>query len=178
LQDTIPSPNRISGHSPPAYENGLHSSQVLPSIILPQPDVTIKAIGTADGRRPSDVVQARFQFRTANPSIIGNNAASFTLNDATIGSEMWYTTDGSEPTIGGPTSTVAGNGTPSLPRSPDPIPFRVRAFRDGYSPSQIISYDFMPQDYEANTISFGFGTGEISSDFVAAPGQTFYAPVT
>ena len=30
----------------------------------------------------------------------------------------------------------------------------------------------------ANTISFGFASGEASSDFVGAPGQTFYAPVT
>ena len=29
-----------------------------------------------------------------------------------------------------------------------------------------------------NSISFGFASGEASSDFIASPGQTFYAPVT
>ncbi|MFO1500690.1 MAG: FN3 associated domain-containing protein [Verrucomicrobiota bacterium] len=178
LEDIIPAPNRLTGNSPPAFRNGMTAAEVPGSIVSPQPDLTIKAIGSQDGRRPSSVVQARFQFKTANPSIIGNNAASFTVSSVTQGAQLWYTTDGTDPEINGPTSTLVVSGRVSLSRSPSPIQFRVRAFRDNYRPSEIVNTTFSPDDYEANTISFGFGQGEGSSEFIGAPGQTFYAPVT
>ena len=56
--------------------------------------------------------------------------------------------------------------------------FRARAFRHGYSPSGVASQIFTAANYVPNTISFGFDSGEASSDFIASPGQTFYAPVT
>jgi len=56
--------------------------------------------------------------------------------------------------------------------------FKARAFRDNYQPSGIVSNWFSPFDFVANKISFGFASGEASSDFVASPGQFFYAPVT
>src|SRR5206468_7137553 len=37
---------------------------------------------------------------------------------------------------------------------------------------------FSPTNYNANKISFGFASGEASSDFIASPGQLFVAPVT
>ncbi|MHC1764805.1 MAG: FN3 associated domain-containing protein [Verrucomicrobiia bacterium] len=178
LEDTIPSPSRLTGNSPPPYQNGLHPEQVAPSIISPEPDVTIKAIGSQDGRRPSSVVQARFQFKTANPAILGDNPASFVLTNITLNADMWYTTDGSDPVFNSPNSTRASSGPVSLPRSASPITFRVRAFRSDYKPSEIVSKVFMPEDFRANRISFGFETGEASSDFVASAGQTFFAPVT
>ena len=44
--------------------------------------------------------------------------------------------------------------------------------------SEIVSRTFLPSDFIANTISFGFAAQEASSVFLATPGQTFYAPVT
>ena len=178
LEDTIPAPSRLTGNSPPVFRDGMLPSEVPPSIVSPQQDLTIKVIGVQDGRRPSAIVQGRFQFKTGNPSILGNNAASFEVNTVTTGAELWYTIDGSEPTVGGPTSTHTSGGRISLPRSPAPIPFQVRAFRSGYKPSEIAKFLFQPDDYEANSITFGFGQGEASSDFVAGAGQTYYAPVT
>lgn len=178
LEDTIPSPNRLTGNSPPVYRDGLHVGEVAPSIVSPQPDVTIKVIGTQDGRRPSSVVQGRFQFKTANPSILGDNAALFIVTNITFGAQMWYTTDGSEPSPNGPTSQSAVSGPLSLPRSSVPIDFKIRAFRTGYRASETVSKVFQPEDFQANRISFGFETGEASSEFVASPGQTFFAPVT
>ena len=58
------------------------------------------------------------------------------------------------------------------------ILFQARAFRDGYHPSGVASQTFTMGNYMPNTICFGFVSGEASSDFVASPGQTFYAPVT
>ncbi len=178
LEDTIPSPSRLTGNSPPPYQDGLHPGQVAPSIISPEPDVTIKAIGSQDGRRPSSVVQARFQFKTANPAILGDNPAFFVLTNITANADMWYTKDGSDPELNSPNSTRASAGPISLPRSASPITFRVRAFRSDYKPSEIVSKVFLPEDFRANRISFGFETGEASSDFVASAGQTFFAPVT
>ena len=37
---------------------------------------------------------------------------------------------------------------------------------------------FSSTNFVANSISFGFASGEASSDFIGSPGQTFYAPVT
>ncbi|TMP99069.1 MAG: hypothetical protein E6L09_10360 [Verrucomicrobia bacterium] len=38
--------------------------------------------------------------------------------------------------------------------------------------------NFSPTNSNANKITFGFASGEASSDFIASPGQLFYAPVT
>jgi hypothetical protein len=175
LEDTIPSPSPLTGTQPQPYTDGLHSDQVPPSIISPQPDVTIKAIGIADTRRPSDVVQARFEFKTANPAIFGDNAASFVVTNITQNAQMFYTVDGSNPTTN---STPVSVGTLSLPRSATNVTFQIRAFRNGYSPSEIVTKVFEPENFQANRITFGFEDGEASSEFVGAAGQTFFAPVT
>src|SRR5262249_31335863 len=56
--------------------------------------------------------------------------------------------------------------------------FKIRAFRPNYQPSEIVSQPFSATNFNANKISFGFGAGEASSAFNAAPGQFFSAPVT
>jgi Fn3 associated len=180
LQDTIPSPDdpSVNRSTPSPYQDGLHTPDVPPSIIQPQPDVTIKAVGTADNRKPSSIVQARFQFQTANPSVLGENAASFVVTNITAGAQMWYTTDGSDPVANGPGSTNVVNGPVSLPRSLIPITFKIRAFRTDFTDSEVVTKVFSPENFQANRISFGFENGEASSQFVAAAGQRFFAPVT
>ncbi len=183
FEDTIPIPSALNGNTPPAYRDGLTSDQVaatVPTLITPQPDVTIKLIGTQTGRQSSAVVQARFQFKVGNPSIQGANAASFVLNNVTTGAEMYYTIDGSDPT-NNPSATIFGPKSPgdeiSLIITNDVV-FKVRAFREGFKPSEISIKEFSPTNFVANRISFGFANGEASSDFVASAGQKFYAPVT
>ena len=177
VEDNIPSPNRFNGATPPPYENGLHEFEVPTSIISPAPDVTIKAIGTQDGRQSSPVTQARFQFKTGNPIISGDNAAGFTVETVTTGADMWYTTDGTTPTNSAPSTPVTGIGVISLIATND-LTFKIRAFRTGYKDSDIVTKVFSPTNFIPNRISFGFQNGEASSEFVASAGQTFYAPVT
>lgn len=177
--DTVPIPGPTTGSTPPVYRDGLFPIDVPPSIIPPQPDVTVKAISFQTGRPSSPVIQARFIFKAASPVIIGDNAAMFSVDTQTVGAEMWYTTDGSEP---GPTNP-ASEGPISAPRNislniTTNTEFRIRAFRNNYQPSEIASRVFSPTNFNANKISFGFESGEASSDFVASPGQFFYAPVT
>ena len=52
------------------------------------------------------------------------------------------------------------------------------AFRDNYQPSAVVTAGLLRDQLIPNTISFGFASGEASSDFIGSPGQIFYAPVT
>ena len=177
----IPDPNSGSASAPVGYMDGLYSVNGL-TVASTMPDLTIKAISEKnDGSPNSPVVQARFQFITGNPLIVGNNAAQFTISDITANAHLYYTLDGSDPSstngvdLGVSAST---NGwLVGFPISTNTL-FKVRAFRNNYQPSAIVTNQFLPGNYAANTISFGFASGEASSDFVGAPGQTFYAPVT
>jgi hypothetical protein len=177
--DTIPDPSGTVGSTPPTYFDGMLPTQVPDSIISQiEPDITIKAIGVQSGRPSSLVVSARFQFKAANPTIDGNNAALFTVSDQTTNSEMWYTTDGSDPVRGGANSTKALSGATLSLNAASDVLFKIQAYRDHYQDSDIVSKTFSADSFVPNSISFGFGSGEASSDFVGAPGQFFYAPVT
>jgi hypothetical protein len=176
--DTIADPSATVGSTPPTYFDGMFPNQVPASLVQPDPDITVKAIGVQAGRPSSLIVSARFQFKTANPTISGNNAALFKISDLTTNSEIWYTTDGSDPERNGASSTpVASGGSLSLNASSDLL-FKARAFRDHYQDSDIVTKTFSGNSFVPNSISFGFVSGEASSDFVGAPGQYFYAPVT
>ena len=183
FEDHIPSPGPLTGASPPIYHDGRPASELPDTLLLPQPDLTIKAIGAQDGRRSSAVVSSRFQFKVASPGILGDNAAFFTVSSSTENAEMWYTTDGSEPT-----NSAAADSTSHGPRFDGDVisllvretnlVFRVRGFKPNFRPSEISTKVFTPSNFVANTISFGFQNGEASSEFVGAAGQRFYAPVT
>jgi len=176
--DTIPDPSATVGSTPPSYHDSMFPDQVPQSLVSPQPDITVKAIGVQSGRPSSLVVSARFQFKVANPSISGDNAALFTLTDETIGAEMWYTRDGSDPVQGAPSEGPILTGTTLSINADSALLFKVRAFRKNYQDSDIVSKTFSPDSFVPNSLSFGFASGEASSDFIASPGQFFYAPVT
>ncbi|MCU0782633.1 MAG: hypothetical protein MUF81_01025 [Verrucomicrobia bacterium] len=180
VEDTIPSPSRGNGASPPAYRDGLFEYEVAPSIISAAPDVTVKAISTQDGRISSPVVQARFQFKVANPIVSGNNAASFTVDDATANATLWYTTDGvTDPTPNG-ANCVGPLTAPVLLNlnGTSDVTFKVRAFRHNYKDSDMVTRVFSTSNFIPTRITFGLTSGEPSSRFLARPGQYFYAPVT
>ncbi|MGB7768681.1 MAG: chitobiase/beta-hexosaminidase C-terminal domain-containing protein [Verrucomicrobiia bacterium] len=182
--NTIPDPTSADNSAPPGYQDGLSPSQASAyAVAQTLPDLTIKAISEkSDGSPNSSVVSARFQFVTANPQIVGNNAAQFTVNDITANAQMWYTTDGTDPTNDGSGTSmgpISSNATLSLQiPSGTNLTFKIRGFKANYQPSSIVSNVFTAANFMANTISFGFASGEASSAFVGSPGQTFYAPVT
>lgn len=172
-------PSVTNGSTPPFYYDGNPNFQ--PSLpVTATPDLVIKA-ASANAGGSSAVTTAEILFETANPTILGNNAAQFTVSDITSNVTYWYTIDGSVPTNSppsiGPIVQTGTNLTLSLDGSTNVL-FQIRAFRNGYQPSGIAEQLFSPSGFVPNTISFGFSSGEASSDFVGAPGQTFYAPVT
>src|SRR5262249_18007168 len=98
--------------------------------------------------------------------------------DLTLGSTLYYTIDGTDPIKDGTNSILIPNpANLSLDISSN-FTFKIRAFRDHYQPSDIVAQEFSATNFSANKISFGFASGEASSDFKASPGQFFYAPVT
>jgi hypothetical protein len=179
----IQDPTTNSASAPVGYQNGLSISQVAYYEVAEiMPDLTIKAMGAkADGSPNSAIVQARFQFVAANPLITGDNAAQFTVSDITTNAQMWYTSDGSDPTNAAPSVGPIPSGTTlslQFPAGGTNLTFKVIAFRSNYQPSAVVSARFSSTNFNANSISFGFASGEASSAFVGSPGQTFYAPVT
>ena len=184
----IPDPSPTNGATAPYYADGLYYTSVTDLGVPRYPDMTIEAVNVNGDGLSSSTTSARFQFVVGNPLIIGNNAALFTLSDITTNCVYWYSYDGVDPTNTPGTTNyahsflLATNGplltnVISLSISSN-FTFKVRAFRDNYQPSAVIPAFFATSNFVPNSISFGFASGEASSDFVASPGQTFYAPVT
>jgi len=179
----IPEPNATNGATAPFYQNGMLPGTTPSSIVPIAPDVTIKAIGFNSSSPYSAVVQARFEFETANPQISGNNAALFSVTNVTSGTQFYYTIDGSDPD---PTTNALSSIGPissgvllSLDGSGD-FTFKVRGFKANYQPSAVISTVFASSNFIPNKISFGVTNAnvELHSTFITRPGQFFYAPVT
>ncbi len=177
---SVPSSNITNSASIPSdYQDGLDLASAAKYVIpIVAPTLTISAIGVQTNRQNSAVVTGTFQFIAGNPSVIGNNAAQFAVNEITIGAHLYRTIDGSDPS---PTNYsrdlgVVANST-NLINDGFPIitntVYKIRAFKNNYLPSAVVSVTFSPSNYLANIISFGFGgTQEASSDFIASAGQS------
>ena len=178
IDDTIPDPSATVGSTAPFYQDGVTSNSVPPTIVGPEPDLTIKAISFQPGRLNSPIVSARFQFKTANPQVSGRNAASFAVTDQTLGAAIYYTLDGSNPTNGSPSLGPIASGAALSINAPSNLVFQARAFYPNFQNSDTVSNLFLADDFVPNSLTFGFASGQASSDFVASPGQSFIAPVT
>lgn len=160
-----------SRNTPALYANGL--PEWSHTLIRPATDgsnVTIRAISTQDGRRPSSVVTARFQFKVAGPVINGKNPAGFTMENATDGADMWYTTDGSTPTNIAPSIRYVAGTRLNIVDGTNNVQFKVRAFKAGYTPSSVTEKLFLFSDLQTSSIG-------ITRDFTAGIGSTVILPV-
>jgi len=177
-------PSVTNGFGAYSYLDGQSYQAPLP--ISAAPDLVIKAANFNAGGS-SAIVTAEFLFQAGDPIINapGGNAAQFTVNDVTAGAILLYTIDGSDPRTN-VNAFVAGpvNGTNGIklslqfPANTNIINFQVAAAKANYSTSSVASTVFSATNFIANTISFGFASGEASSVFLGSPGQIFYAPVT
>jgi sugar lactone lactonase YvrE len=171
-----------NSHFAPNYtgDGSAETSQNDVSLFQPQPcELTLYAISMARGRPPSPVVSANFSYIAAPPQIIGNNGAAVQLIDLTTPSALWYTLDGSLPAVNG--SSSIGPVTPPATISfgvYSNVTLSVQAFSPGFVSSAVVTQVFLPSNYVANQLTFGFVSGEASSQFVGSAGHRFYAPVT
>ncbi len=164
-------PSTIHGTTPPPYENGQPS---LPNSIIDtsQPgapaDITIKAFSTSTGRRASATVTARFRFQVANPALIGNNASFVTIDCATLGALIHYTTDGSEPTQSSPLY-VLGSAL-NIVQGTNDVTLKAKAYKNGYEASRTVSGLFLYEKVQISTVG-------MTRDFVGGIGSTIVVPV-
>jgi len=116
-----------------------HTSTVYSTAITVASNETIKALASASGFADSSVGSAAYVIQTAtvNPTFApaaGTYASSrmVTLSDATTGATIYYTTDGSTPTVNSSTYTaaitVASNET-----------IKAFATAPGFNPSSVVS---------------------------------------
>ena len=93
------------------------------------------------------------------------------------GTRIFYTRDGSTPNQSSPEANLIGGIAQITLQGPINLEnLKVRAFL-GNTPGTVVSGE--PTSDIPNRISWGFAPPqEASSDFIASPGQRFYAPVT
>lgn len=182
-------PSKNYGEAPNfIYHDGIPYDGVTALSVAPVSNLVIKAVNIDGYNQASAVTTAQMIFQVGNPMINGYNGAQFTVSDVTTnGVSICYTIDGTDPN---PASTnamivpLAGTNAATLSLIiTTNVLFKAMAFNDSrattvFLPSGISSQIFTPASFVANTISFGFASGEASSDFITAPGQNFVAPVT
>lgn len=186
--DPVPDPTRDSD-SARNFVSGSPASDVPPSLvssILPALTVKVQSLSRdpEENRTPSEIVSATFRFAVGTPVVnSAKTPGAIVFETTTQNADMWYTLDGSEPTLG----TNANVASIGPKRHGDSIPLvlpktnltiKVKGFKTGYSDSATTVATFSATNYTPNRITLGFENGEASSDFVASPGQRFYAPVT
>ena len=172
--------NPINGANAPFFENFMLSPpQPLPVTIVP--NLTIEAANVNAEGQESQVTSDQVVFQCANPVINGTNAAQFTLYDLTTNASLYFTTDGSNPLTNTQAQVVIStNGRPvtvSLNIS-STFTLSVVAEYAGFAPSAVVTNLFLAQNFQGNELTWGFQSGYCSSEFIASPGEIFYAPVT
>jgi sugar lactone lactonase YvrE len=158
----IPQPGPNSGASPSSYE-GDGQTTAAPSIVQPEPDLTIYAVSVGATGEESTVASARYQWVTANPIVSGLNAANLTVSDDTAGASIYYTTDGSVPNLGNLDTFGPIDGTNFSIVITSNTVLTVRAFTNNYQPSGIATLDLSFSNYVANTVSFATNSSRAGS---------------
>jgi sugar lactone lactonase YvrE len=181
---TFGSPSLLGTNSQAAtvYPGDGYSSLIIgPSIInFPNSyDVTLYAVSEESGRQPSAVTNAHFLFITANPQIIGDNAANVQLTDATDNALIYYTIDGTTPTNDGSSGVGVSSGVtlPAL-NITNTVTLQARAFAAGFAPSGVVNQVLSVSNFIGNQVSWGFASGPASTHFITAANLLFTAPVT
>jgi sugar lactone lactonase YvrE len=180
-------PSKSVGATPPIYLNDVPKAlyeanppalQVERSTTLG--GVVIKAVGFQVGRQNSPIAKVNYAFKTATPVITGNNLATFKVSSVTTNppATVYYTVNGNDPTE--QDTAVPINGQLQLQFAPGQtnLTLKARAFADTFLPSDVSQKTFSATNFIPTRITLGFPSGEASSRFIAAPGQTFYAPIT
>ena len=188
--DTDPNYIKTQGSAPPPFYVNVQLNPTGPTANvnpLPAPPtlqtsnglVTIAAVNYDGNGTPSAVTTASFLFQVGPIAVIGTNAAQFELEDPTTNLTYYYTTDGTDPTTSSTAQqvTTSSNLTSFSILVSTNFIFKVVGESPGYA-SSFYTNLFLAQNYQVTTLTWGFASGYCSSEFIAAPGENFNAPVT
>lgn len=180
--DPVPDPTLTSATAPEFVPGG-GPSTMPPTIASPLPVLSVKAFSAAEGRTSSAIVEGTFRFQTGTPALdMASTPGSITFKNSTTNAVMFYTTDGTDPTLDktqNPASTgpLLNGDKLALDIKTNTV-FRVRAFAPNFQSSRVAVLELSPTNFAPNRISLGFASGEASSEFKASAGQSFISPVT
>lgn len=184
--DPVPVPT-LASPTAPNFAYPAPPSPLPKTLASPLPVLKVKAFsaGREDEERiPSRVVEATFRFIVATPELNSKERpGAIVFRSATENATTWYTLDGSEPVndtninpnVFGP--MLHGDSIP-LVIGTNKLVIKARAYKPNYRESSVAIAEFNPSTFVPNRISLGFEYGEASSQFIAAAGQRFFAPVT
>lgn len=156
--------------------------------------------------RVSPIVSAKISLRVQSPLIKGNNIQSMDVETPSTPGDTIHVTFGDAdevlsndipepspdinegvdgvfgvipPMLDGGTIRISQNlASRYLKPDSSKIRLKIKSFRPGYKPSLLLDDVFDVFDFDANRISFGFESGEASTNFKGAPGQRFHLPIT
>jgi sugar lactone lactonase YvrE len=175
-------PSSSTGQVSPVFTLASVGATGFPGLsITIMPSLTLETISEATGRPSSAAVSAIIDFVTANPNILGNDAADIILSNATAGAQMYYVLDNStnSPTNDGSYGIgPVTSGTTLTLNITSNVNLKVRAFADGFAPSATVIQTLTVANDIGNQLDFGFASGVASSKYITAPGRTYFAPVT
>lgn len=166
-------PSIQNGFTATDYQNGSEAAyqSIIPAYTNRSAStILIKAIGTASGRRPSAITNAQINFVVATPTPPSSeNMNNFFVTSLTTKADLFYTTDGSDPSTNSTpyeTGTVLSvfDGTSSN------VVFKIRGFKQGYAASGIMEHKFLFSNLKISTIG-------INQNYLAGSGSTIVVPV-
>ncbi len=173
-------PSADNGEQPPTYRNGMTA---YPRSIIDTSTkdfnadfaYTVKAISTAPGRQPSDIVMSTFRFEASAPAILGDDPSALYIEDNTRDALIYYTDDGTEPTTDGKTPTATAQlytlgQRLNIVDGTNDVTIKVQAVKRGYASSRVVSQTYAYESIPRNTIGF-------TANYNGGVGSTVLIPI-
>ncbi len=166
----LPDPTRTNAIAP-VFMDGM--PQIPPSIVpVISPDIYIKAISSQPGRRSSPVGFAHYRFKVATPQLVSDTTSpsNYRLECLTSGAQLWYTTDGSDPSEANPAALLYTGKTFQFSGMETDVVFKARGFKAGFYNSDLFTRVFSASQVEVSPMGF-------TRDFQGNPGAVVVLPV-
>jgi len=173
-------PSADHGEQPPTYRNGMPA---YPRSIIDTSTkefnsdyaYTVKAISTAPSRQPSKITVATYRFEVGTPALLGDDPAAIVIEVNTRGALVYYTVDGSEPTLDGKTPSPSAQiytlgSRIGITDGTNDVTIKVQALKRGYASSRVVTQTYTYEAIPRNTLG-------LTMNYNGGVGSTVYIPV-